>query len=168
MPRSLDGEPPELDAAGETFPLVPGSRVLPVLAGRVLQHHGGQAGQVVEAHLLANRVRQLARLLVQVGEPATTLLGQDDLVVVPELVPDEGEAASNTNESLDVSKVNPGLSEPGQVEEQLGDGLRDRGKEVLLSRLLLGILPLFSFTSDYFLPPWLNLSKACLPPKLNL
>ena len=87
---------------------------------------------------------------------------------MPELVPDEGEAASNTNESLDVSKVNPGLSEPGQVEEQLGDGLRDRGKEVVLSRLLLGILPLFSFASNYFLPPWLNLSKACLPPKLNL
>ena len=75
---------------------------------------------MVETDLVTNCICQVARLLVQLSEPASTLLGQNDLVIVPELVPDKSQATSHGHQSLHVSKLNPGLSEPGQMEEKFG------------------------------------------------
>ena len=87
--RSLDGKPPELNTAREPLTLVPSSRVFPVLTLRVLQHHRCQGGRVVEPNLVTNCICQVARLLVQICELSSPLPGQNDLVIVPELVPHE-------------------------------------------------------------------------------
>ena len=76
---------------------------------------------MVDADLVTNCISQVVCLLVQLGEPSSSILGKNDLIVVPELVPNESQASSHGQQSLKISKLNPSLSEPSQVEKQLSN-----------------------------------------------
>ncbi len=82
-----------LDAVGDLVALVERAVAVPVVAPGVVQDGGGRQVAVVLQHLLRAGVDQAANLRVGVLERARLLVHLHVLVVVPELVAEQAQAA---------------------------------------------------------------------------
>ena len=96
---------------------MPGFLLLPVLALAVL-HQAGQRAAVEGRQLLAQALHQLAAVPVQ--------LRQLRLLLAPQLVPDQREAAQHPRHPVQLPRPHQLLGQPGVVRHQLPGGLQPR------------------------------------------
>ena len=122
---------------GHLLSLVERPLVGPIVAGRVVHDAGGDDGGVVFRDVLGRRLQQGHSLGILVEEGPPGAVDLEVLVVVPQLVPHQGEAGVHSQRRLHVARGQDLLGEAPVVDDELGSGLGDGGVEVILVEILL-------------------------------